>query len=182
VQIRQQDKKRSVLTIVVAALLFATTAACREPDAQANGSDSGPAKQTELVATKPTKSPAVEPVTPPQSKAASGPDARVDVPKILASREEMFRGAPSCIYTISYQDKTDHEVRWKGNNCADLKTDFMPVSDLEKFGKLDSLDKDARTILAKDHKQGVFYVEGEFTASIYPQDASGVPYEISVAD
>ncbi len=181
-QILQQDKMHSVLTFIVAALLFATTAACREPDAQANGSDSGVAQQTELVATKPAKLSAVEPVTAPQSKAATGPDARIYVPKILASREEMFRGAPSCIYTISYQDKTDHEVRWEGNNCADLTTDFMSVSDLEKFGKLDSLDKDARSMLAEDHKQGVFYVEGEFTASIYPQDASGVPYELSVAD
>jgi hypothetical protein len=125
--------------------------------------------------------PATSPAKPAEAAAAST-ETVAPAPTSPASRDEMFRGAPSCIYTISYQERTDHEIRWKGNRCSDLSASFMSVSDLEKYEKLDDLNAAERSSLVKDHPQGVFYVEGEFTASIYPQDSMGMPHEISIAD
>jgi hypothetical protein len=177
----KQDKvwtMRDLSAPMLSVALFALITGCSEagemwaaePEQSVIATPAAMSDQTPARATKST-----------ESAPAEFPSASFK-PAIIASRDEMFRGAPSCIYTISPQERTDHEVRWTGNRCSDLAASFMSISDLEKYQKLDEMNEAERSSLAKEHPQGVFYVEGEFTASIYPQDPLGLPHEISVAD
>jgi hypothetical protein len=179
--IQQTGKMETITNIIVAALISTMTISCSEPAATSANSPAKSASKAEIVKAEPQAEPEAKRGT---DEKMAPPAIKTDKqgPKVISFRDEMFRDAPSCIYTISYQPRTDHEVRWKGNSCADLSTDFMSVDNLVKYGKLESLNKEARLELAKNHKQGVFYVEGEFTASIYPEDNLGIPYEVSVAD
>jgi hypothetical protein len=105
-----------------------------------------------------------------------------DRPALLSLRDEIFENSSSCVFTIRYQPRTSHEVRWRGNECGELLTDFLSVAELQKAGKLKRVTSATRNRLAGNHSRGVFYVEGEFTASIYPEGPLGIPYEISVGD
>jgi hypothetical protein len=179
--IQQAGKMEIITNIIVAALISKMTINCSEPTTKSANSPAKIKSKAEIVKADPQAEPEAkrsidDKIAPLAIKTEK------QGPKVISFRDEMFRDAPSSIYTISYQPRTDHEVRWKGNSCADLSTDFMSVDNLVKYGKLESLNKEARLELAKNHKQGVFYVEGEFTASIDPQDKLGIPHEVSVAD
>jgi hypothetical protein len=174
-------KMEIITNIIVAALISTTAISCSDPAATGVNAPAKSTSKAEIVEAEPQAEPEAK-LDSAEKMAPLPVKTETQGPKVISFRDEMFRDAPSCIYTISYQPKTDHEVRWKGNSCADLSTDFMSVTDLEKYGKLDSLNKQARLELAENHQQGVFYVEGEFTASIYPQDNLGIPHEVSIAD
>lgn len=53
---------------------------------------------------------------------------------------------------------------------------------LEELGWWDKLDDFARKYVTEMPGGLVLYVEGEFTASVFPVDETGTPYEVTVAD
>jgi hypothetical protein len=103
-------------------------------------------------------------------------------PVIISQRDELSQNTPVCIYTIRYPGKIDHEIAWRGNQCKELSADFISVGALARTGALKKLDAQTQSELSEYHKTAVFYIEGEFTASIYPLNVAGVPHEVSVAD
>ncbi len=103
-------------------------------------------------------------------------------PKIVSTKDSLSQDTPVCIYTIRYPGHPDHEIAWRRNRCDELSASFLMRSDLERLGKIERLDKETLFELSEYHKLGVFYIEGEFTASIYPLNVAGVPHEVSVAD
>ncbi len=177
--LNQSGKIGLLFSATMVALFSNLAAACSKPDTTNYNQNNADAPQSEVAAFEP----AIEETEKPKvSQEIATPPEQSGKPKVLSSRDEVYQDAPSCIYTISYQPRTDHEVRWKGNKCSDLAASFMTVAQLDKYEKLEKLDDPARAALIKNNKQGVFYVEGEFTASIYPQDDMGIPRELSVAD
>jgi hypothetical protein len=182
VKVVQANKITRITITALSAVICMFTVGCKAPAEIDDSQIEKPGLEAPVAAAETASEPKAKLNSTKEIASPPTTSDQSEKPTVISSRDETFRDAPSCIYTISYAPQTSHEVRWKGNICAELSTDFMSVSDLEKFGKLEELSNEARQALAKNHKQGVFYVEGEFTASIYPQDNSGIPYEMSVAD
>jgi hypothetical protein len=103
-------------------------------------------------------------------------------PHSLESRHERDCWEPKASWRSSREPTSGVESDWRGNECGELLTDFLSVAELQKAGKLKRVTSATRNRLARNHSRGVFYVEGEFTASIYPEGPLGIPYEIAVGD
>lgn len=106
----------------------------------------------------------------------------------VISKEEMSqkftdRGPdPGCFITFAYAGYVPETLIWDGEPCTALTALFMSPADLERHNEWERLDaNDQEKVLALPD-QRVFYVGGEFTASVYPLDYNKLTYEIVVAD
>lgn len=158
-------------TIVAIALL--STAACdaatlpARPDAASPQSTEKPKNKAVPASTVPKR------IDPPPSDVAH--------PEVVERSDVQVNGEPACGFTVRYKGAVDQPVTWNKETCAALTTRFLSFDALGRLGKLDRLPPDTLSDL-KASKQPVFYVEGEFTASIYPLNSAGRVYEVPVAD
>lgn len=101
---------------------------------------------------------------------------------IIAKNDTLVEGKPSCRVEFAYAGYAPEDVIWDGESCDVLTADFIGRDQLEKAGKWERLDDYAREKISARADGQVFYIEGEFTASIYPIDYNNLTYEVSVAD
>jgi hypothetical protein len=167
-----------IFTRVLLIIFCVSAASCADPAVPNKEADSSNYKDEPTKSVASDKVSAKAMLTDLTSRASAPPDK----PKIVSFRDEQSDGQPMCTYAIRYDNVSNHEISWSGNTCAELTADFMTIGELKSFDKLKRLDQETREQLTNYHQQGVFYIEGEFTASIYPLNASGVPHEVSVAD
>jgi hypothetical protein len=105
-----------------------------------------------------------------------------DKPLVVSREDIKVQGGPACVFTIRYPGKIDHEVTWSNEPCSAVTVEFLNVGALKKFNKLVKLSAEAMEDVKRHDPTGVFYVESQFTASIFPLNVAGVPYELPVAD
>lgn len=101
---------------------------------------------------------------------------------IIAQQDTADAGDPACTIRFAYVGFTEESLIWDGEPCAALTATFFGQSDLERLGKWERLDDHARERVAASPDGKVLYVEGQFTASIYPIDINQLTYEVAVAD
>jgi hypothetical protein len=103
-------------------------------------------------------------------------------PMVISNEDIKVQGQPACAFTIRYPEKTDQEVTWAKEPCSAVTTDFLTIDALKKLGKLDRLSGEALEDVKRHGTTGVFYVESQFTASIFPLNVAGIAYELPIAD
>lgn len=164
--------------MLLAALLLPWAAGCEQP---------APARERESAA--PVAKPvAVEPplvaATPADPLPAQIDPAPAEVasPEIVERDDISVDGEAACAFTVRYRGAVDQPVTWNGEPCAAVTARFMSLGDLRELGKADRLSAEALADIGRAPGQPVFYVEGAFTASVYPLNSAGRVYEVPVAD
>lgn len=146
----------------VAALCMAATACSA-------GDDAGAAQ---------ARKPAGAPHTTP---AAAKPPAPAGTSRILGKRDFVLRGAPACDIRYVYAGHDPETLFWE-EPCASVTAMMVTRPELEKLGKWSRLDSFAQKFVTALPGGQVLYVEGGFSASVYPIGTTGQAYEVSVAD
>lgn len=134
---------------------------------------------------------AAEQSSPPNTGAPAQPEPNsgdVSPASQVITKEEMPRkfpdrgGKPGCFITFAYAGYAPETLIWEGEPCTAVTTRFLSPAELKQFNDWDRLDvSDQAKVMALPDRR-VLYVEGEFTASIYPLDYNNLTYEIVVSD
>jgi hypothetical protein len=101
--------------------------------------------------------------------------------RVLGERDFTLRGAAACEVRFVYAGRDAENLFWE-EPCAAVSARMMTQRELEGLGKWDRLDGAARTFINALPGGRVLYVEGGFSASVYPVGTSGTTYEVAVAD
>jgi hypothetical protein len=91
-------------------------------------------------------------------------------------------GGKVCKIDFVYSGYGPDSLFWDGENCNAVSATMVGRDFLEQFDKWERLDSAAQKHIMEMPGGKVLYVEGEFTASVYPVGATGDRYEIAVAD
>jgi hypothetical protein len=110
---------RSLKVITLALLLCTTIVACREPVGDNEDQGKTVAQQATRVSVQVIREQQAKPDSIQKIALVPLLSDNADKPKLISTRDDIFLNFASCIYTISYQPRTDHEVRWKGNKCVE---------------------------------------------------------------
>ncbi|WP_315763264.1 hypothetical protein [Sphingomonas sp. Y38-1Y] len=136
-----------------------------------------PASEAQPPAPEPTRAaPAVVEASPTPSPTPSEGASRV-----IGKTDMTLRGKPACRVAFAYAGRPDEDLFWE-EPCANVTAKLMTQADLESLGKWDRLDEFARKFIAARPDGKVLYVEGSFSASVYPIGTTGETYEVSVTD
>lgn len=116
------------------------------------------------------------------------PPATIDTEKIegasaiLSQKDTRVNDVPSCAMTVRYSGETEQLVTWNGAYCTELTIAFVDPKKMRSLGFYDRLSDDARDDINRCSDGRTLYVEGEFTAAIYPLNSAHLIYELHVAD
>lgn len=101
--------------------------------------------------------------------------------RVLGERDFTLRGAPACEIRFVYAGRQAENL-FREEPCTAVSAQMMTQSELETLGKWERLDDPARRFVQALPGGRVLYVEGSFSASVYPIGTSGTTYEVAVAD
>lgn len=101
--------------------------------------------------------------------------------RVLGKKDFTLRGAPACEVRFVYAGREAENLFWE-EPCAAVTARMVTQRELAAFGKWDRLDNFARQFVNALPGGKVLYVEGSFSASIYPVGTTGSTYEVPVAD
>ncbi|MCC4258288.1 MULTISPECIES: hypothetical protein [Sphingobium] len=101
--------------------------------------------------------------------------------RLLGKSDFTLRGKPACKIAYAYAGHAPDTLFWE-EPCADVTARLAGKSDLQGWGKWRRLDDHARKFVQAMPGGRVLYVEGRFSASVYPVGTSGEAYEVTVAD
>lgn len=162
-----------------AVLLLAgiSLASCTVPgEAQTAQSAEPPTAQTAAV--QPTGAPAL----PVPDDAAIADRSQVISMEDMAAKFPSKGKGPGCFITFAYRGYAPETLIWDGEPCSALTAQFGDQTFLKAHGNWDRLDPSQQADVAKAPEGEVFYVEGQFTASIYPIGLNRLTYEVAVSD
>lgn len=157
-----------------APLLFLFASACSEASTieQATGDNA----ENAAVASAPP----IEAVPPAENNAA--PVSSADASRIIAKKDIILKGKPSCKIDFAYPGYEPEDLLWDGEACSAVTAEMMDQAGLEKLGKWERLDAFEKKHITDMPGGKVLYVEGAFTASVYPVGTTRMSYEVPVAD
>lgn len=101
--------------------------------------------------------------------------------RLLGKSDFTLRGKPACKIAYAYAGHAPDTLFWE-EPCADVTARLASADDLQGWGKWRRLDDYARQFVQAMPGGRVLYVEGSFSASVYPVGTSGDAYEVAVAD
>jgi hypothetical protein len=101
---------------------------------------------------------------------------------VVSKTDIDVNGKPACDFLIRYPKAVDQNVTWNGESCKQIGARFIAVDELRGAGQLDDIAEEAKIDLERIAGKQVFYIESEFTASVYPLNIADVVYEVSLAD
>ncbi len=143
------------------------------------------AEAAPLVQTPPDEQSSAEvkrtgsPALPPPDNA----DAPIESEARIISLNDVARGDRSaCQINFTYPGYPAQEILWFDEACSALSPSFMDREKLEAAGRWQRIDEYGQMQIAKRTGGIVFYVEGQFTASVFPMDYNNAPMEVAVAD
>jgi hypothetical protein len=111
---------------------------------------------------------------------AEKPSEKVSI--IIGKTDVTVHGKPSCKIDFAYVGFEPEDLFWDGETCAHVTAQMINQVDLERLGKWQRLDDFERRHVNQLPGGKVLYVEGAFSASIYPVGTTRLSYEVSVAD
>ncbi|MGB3722148.1 MAG: hypothetical protein WA979_04930 [Pacificimonas sp.] len=116
---------------------------------------------------------------------AMAPESPEDAPAgtsaILGRTDLTLRGEPACDIRFAYAGEAPETLFWE-EPCADISVDLVTEAELKAAGQWDRLDSFARDSVASLPGGEVLYVEGSFSASVYPLGVNHLTYEVPVID
>jgi hypothetical protein len=159
-------------------LILCFGAGCQEDGAK--GNVTAPSAKSDILQTKAT-------ATKEDSGTAGvgkiDPDPiPTDKAIIVAKKDIKVSGQPACDFVIRYPNRIDQNVTWTGEGCNVISARFITVDELSRASQLDDLSGEAKEDINRSPGKSVFYIESEFTASVFPLNAAGVIYEVPIAD
>ena len=101
--------------------------------------------------------------------------------RLLGKSDFTLRDKPACKIAYAYAGHAPDTLFWE-EPCADVTARLAGKSGLQGWGKWRRLDDHARKFVQAMPGGRVLYVEGRFSASVYPVGTSGEAYEVTVAD
>lgn len=120
--------------------------------------------------------------TPARPLAADGEGGIARTSRLISMKDMMQGDDPACHITFAYQGHEPETLIWSDEECRDLNAMFLGKAELEHHRDWQHLSQYDRERFAELPGGKVFYVEGNFTASIYPLDYNNLTYEVPVAD
>lgn len=163
---------RPVVTAALAAICLALTPGCSqasEPaERNARTSPSSPVSTDAAGATR-------------ARGGAARPAGVRNGSQVLAKTDFTLRGKPACEVRFVYAGRNAEELFWE-EPCPAVTTKMLTRRELEAIGKWNRLDGFARKFVNALPGGRVLYVEGSFSASVYPVGTAGTTYEVPVAD
>ena len=127
-----------------------------------------------------TGAPAPAPAPAPGAMTAQTTSASAQS-RLLGKSDFTLRGKPACKIAYAYAGHAPDTLFWE-EPCADVTARLASADDLQGWGKWRRLDDYARQFVQAMPGGRVLYVEGSFSASVYPVGTSGNAYEVAVAD
>lgn len=102
--------------------------------------------------------------------------------KVTEQQDIQVEGQPACAFIVQYANAIPQPVTWRREPCSAVTANFISRKQLADLSKIERLSAEALADIERSPQQAVFYVESEFTASIFPLNVAGRIYEIPVAD
>jgi hypothetical protein len=97
------------------------------------------------------------------------------------SDKKMVSGKIACIVNFVYAGQEPQIMLWE-EPCAKVDAGMIDRAKLEELGWWEKLDEYARKFVEGMPGGKVLYINGEFSASVFPVGTTGTPYEVEVAD
>ena len=149
--------------------------------ASAGCAPAGDASERQVEETgAPAAAPAPAPAPAPGAITARTTSASAQS-RLLGKSDFTLRGKPACKIAYAYAGHAPDTLFWE-EPCADVTARLASADDLQGWGKWRRLDDYARQFVQAMPGGRVLYVEGSFSASVYPVGTSGNAYEVAVAD
>lgn len=101
---------------------------------------------------------------------------------IIRKADVLAGGKPACKIDFVYEGFEPEDLYWDDESCANVQASLVDQAELQRLGKWKRLDEFERRNVNALPGGKVLYVEGKFTASIYPVGTTRLSYEVSVAD
>ena len=117
----------------------------------------------------------------PAKTPAAAPVAGQATSRVLGKTDVTLRGKPACDIRFVYAGRDAENLFWE-EPCGAVTATMMGRRELEGLGRWSRLDSFARRFVTALPGGKVLYVEGGFSASIYPVGTTGSTYEVPVAD
>ena len=93
----------------------------------------------------------------------------------------MVDGKIACYIDFVYAGEEPQDTVWV-EPCSKVTTGMIGRAKMESLGWWEKLDSFQRGFVEKMPGGQTLFVEGEFSAAIYPEDETGTAAEITVAD
>lgn len=123
-----------------------------------------------------------EPGPKPQVKArATSAKAAAPASRILSRRDITLRGKPACDIRYVYAGRAPDNLFWE-EPCSAVTAKLLTRRDLQGLGRWERLDSFEQDFVEALPGGRVLYVEGSFSASVYPIGTTGTAFEAPVAD
>jgi hypothetical protein len=165
--------KRRILLISI--VLVPMLAGC---DRQAAEPKPASAQQnSKAIAATPAK-----PAQPKTDSQVSGGQPAGEVSRVIGKKTIQLKGKSACKIDFVYAGHDPEDLFWDGEACDAVTTAMVNQADLEKLGQWEKLDAFTQKHISAMPGGKVLYIEGGFTASVYPMGTEQQSYEISVAD
>jgi hypothetical protein len=112
----------------------------------------------------------------------NGPISRVISMEDMRDKFPDRGGEPGCFITFAYRGETPKTLVWDREPCAEVTARFADRAFLEASDNWARLDTAQQNDVTDAPGGEVLYVEGQFTAAIYPLGSNNLTYEVVVSD
>ena len=180
-----ETRFRRLSMACLAPFLLLTQGACSAPD-------SAPASN--LISSDASLSAAPKPAGPSTIAAASdlhptgvpapapSSDVSQTASRVIGKHDRTIAdGKRACDVDFVYAGREQEDVFWH-EPCAKVTARMVKQSDLEASGRWSRLDSFQQKFVRQMPGGQVLYIEGSFSASVYPVDETGTSIEVAVAD
>ncbi|MDY7097539.1 MAG: hypothetical protein SXU28_05320 [Pseudomonadota bacterium] len=100
----------------------------------------------------------------------------------LAARFPRYGEEQGCVIDFAYRGYEPEVLIRRGEPCDKVSVFFADRALLEKYNDWERLDSYQQADVLKGPDSKVLYVEGQFTASVYPIGITGLTYSVVVTD
>lgn len=104
------------------------------------------------------------------------------VSRVIGKQDRRIAGGKkACAIAFVYAGRAPEDVFW-GEPCAAVTAIMVDRADLERLNRWNRLDRFQQQFVKRMPGGRVLYVEGTFSASVYPVDDTGSSIEVEIAD
>lgn len=101
--------------------------------------------------------------------------------RILGTRDIKLRGKPACDIRYVYGGHAPDNLFWE-EPCRSVTARLLTRAELQALGRWERLDAFQQRFVEALPGGRVLYVEGSFSASVYPIGTTGTAFEVPVTD
>lgn len=122
------------------------------------------------------------PALPLPDAGPKSPTSRIISMEEMSQKFPQRGDKPGCFITFAYAGYVSENLIWDGEPCDQVTALFATPAELGQDNNWDQLDEfDQKKVMASPDQRAL-YIEGQFSAAIYPLDYNSLTYEIVVSD